>query len=125
MLSNVVLIKKANEKWRMCVGYTDLNKACPKDAFPLPSVDKLVDNSLGFQLFSFMDAYLGYNQIPIYLSDQEKIAFMTPKGNYCYRVMPFELKNVCKEWVSDHLGPHLDQRLQPIQIKRKESVNSG
>ncbi|KAK2374249.1 hypothetical protein QL285_075225 [Trifolium repens] len=60
-LSNVVLVKKNNGKWRMCVDYTDLNRACPKDAYPLPSIDKLVDNSSGFKLLSFMDAYSGYN----------------------------------------------------------------
>ncbi len=92
-LSNVVLVKKSNGKWRMCVDYTDLNKACPKDAYPLPNIDKLVDNSSGFQLLSFMDAYSGYNKIPMHPADQEKTAFMTDKGNYCYKVMPFGLKN--------------------------------
>ncbi|GAU35136.1 hypothetical protein TSUD_394620 [Trifolium subterraneum] len=58
-LSNVVLVKKSNGKWRMCVDYTDLNRACPKDAYPLPNIDKLVDNSSGFKLLSFMDAYSG------------------------------------------------------------------
>jgi hypothetical protein len=60
-LSNVVLVKKSNGKWRMCVDYTDLNRACPKDAYPLPNIDKLVDNSSGYKLLSFMDAYSGYN----------------------------------------------------------------
>ncbi|WJX89707.1 hypothetical protein P8452_71681 [Trifolium repens] len=62
-LSNVVLVKKSNGKWRICVDYTDLNRACPKDAYPLPSIDKLVDNSSGFKLLSFTDAYSGCNQI--------------------------------------------------------------
>jgi len=60
-LSNVVLVKKSNGKWRMCVDYTDLNRACPKDAYPLPNIDKLVDNSSDYKLLSFMDAYSGYN----------------------------------------------------------------
>ena len=64
-LSNVVLVKKSNGKWRLCVDYTDLNRAFPKDAYPLPNIDKLVDNSSGYRLLSFMDAYSGYNQIPI------------------------------------------------------------
>ncbi|GAU35132.1 hypothetical protein TSUD_394570 [Trifolium subterraneum] len=76
-LSNVVLVKKSNEKWRMCVDYTDLNRACPKDAYPLPNIDKLVDNSSGFKLLSFMDAYCGYNQIKMVEIDKKKTAFMT------------------------------------------------
>jgi hypothetical protein len=63
LLSNVVLVKKSNEKWRMCVDFTDLNKACPKDSFPLPRMDLLVDSTSGHELLSFMDAFLGYNQI--------------------------------------------------------------
>ncbi|GAU45610.1 hypothetical protein TSUD_301880 [Trifolium subterraneum] len=76
-LSNVVLVKKSNGKWRMCVDYTDLNRACPKDAYPLPNIDKLVDNSSGFKLLSFMDAYSGYNQIKMAEIDKKKTAFMT------------------------------------------------
>ena len=91
-LSNVVLVKKSNGKWRMCVDYTDLNRACPKDAYPLPSIDKLVDNSAGFKLLSFMNAYSGYNQIPMAKSDKKYTAFMTESGNYYYNVMPFGLK---------------------------------
>jgi hypothetical protein len=64
--------KKANGKCRMCTDYTDLNKACPKDPFPLPYIDKLVDNSAGYKYLSFMDAYSGYNQIPMHPEDQEK-----------------------------------------------------
>lgn len=93
-LPNVVLVKKSNEKWRICVDYTDLNKACPKNLFPIPSVGRLVDNASGFLLLSFMDAYSSYNQIPMYPSDHEKTVFMTEKGNFCYRVLPFCLKNI-------------------------------
>ena len=64
-LSNVVMVKKENGKWRMCTDYTDLNKACPKDPFPLPCIDKLVDNSAGYKCLSFLNAYSGYNQIPM------------------------------------------------------------
>jgi len=77
----------------MCVDYTDLMWACPKDAYPLPNIDKLVDNSSGYKLVSFMDAYSGYNQIPMAKDDEEKIAFMTELGNYYYREMPFGLRN--------------------------------
>ncbi|XP_072071786.1 uncharacterized protein [Arachis hypogaea] len=92
-LANVVMVKKSNGKWCMCVDFTDLNKACPKDAYPLPCIDNLVDNSCGYGLLSFMDAYSGYNQILMHPSDQEKTAFITEYGNHCYNVMPFGLKN--------------------------------
>ena len=62
-LANVVLVKKANRKWRMCMDFTDLNKACPKDSFPLPRIDQLVDFTAGHKLLTFMDAFSGYNQI--------------------------------------------------------------
>ncbi|XP_072078184.1 uncharacterized protein [Arachis hypogaea] len=77
----------------MCVDFTDLNKACPKDAYPLPNIDKLVDNASGFKSLSFMDVYSGYNQILMHPEDQNKTAFITEHGNFCYRVMPFGLKN--------------------------------
>ncbi|XP_052295858.1 uncharacterized protein LOC127901870 [Citrus sinensis] len=92
-ISNVVLVKKANGKWRMCVDFTDLNKACPKDSFPLPRIDQLVDSTAGHGLLSFMDAFSGYNQIPMYEQDEESTAFITNQGLFCYRVMPFGLKN--------------------------------
>ena len=77
----------------MCTDYTNLNKACPKDPFPLPCIDKHVDNSAGYKYLSFMDAYSGYNQIPMYPEDQEKTAFITDMGVYYYTMMPFGLKN--------------------------------
>ncbi|XP_057744562.1 uncharacterized protein LOC130962356 [Arachis stenosperma] len=92
-LSNVVMVRKSSGKWRMCVDFSDLNKACPKDAYPLPCIDKLVDNASGFNSLSFMDAYSGYNQILMHPEDQSKTAFITEHGNFCYRVMPFGLKN--------------------------------
>ncbi len=92
-LSNIVVVRKKNEKWRVCVDFTDLNKACLKDSFPLPRIDQLVDSTSGHERMSFFDAFQGYHQIPIALSDQEKTTFITPKGIYCYKVMPFGLKN--------------------------------
>jgi len=92
-LANVVLVKKSNVKWRMCVDFTDLNKACPKDSFPLPRIDLLVDLMAGHELLSFMDAFSGYNQIHMEEADQEKNAFITDRGLYCYKMMPFVLKN--------------------------------
>ncbi|XP_059439799.1 uncharacterized protein LOC132172333 [Corylus avellana] len=92
-LSNVVLVKKSNGKWRMCVDFSDLNKAYPKDSFPLPRIDLLIDSTSGHELLSFMDAFSGYNQICMYEPDQEKTSFVTDRGTYCYEVMPFGLKN--------------------------------
>ncbi|KAK0601168.1 hypothetical protein LWI29_021826 [Acer saccharum] len=92
-VANVVLVKKKNNQWRMCVDFTDLNKACPKDSFPLPRIDQLVDATAGHETLSFMDAYSRYNQIKMHRPDEEKIAFTTDQGLYCYIVMPFGLKN--------------------------------
>ena len=92
-LANVVLVKKANGKWRLCIDFTDVNRACPKDSFPLPRIDLIVDATAGHELLSFMDAFSGYNQISMDQDDQEKTSFVTGQGTYCYRVMPFGLKN--------------------------------
>ncbi|XP_016162329.1 uncharacterized protein LOC107605090 [Arachis ipaensis] len=92
-LANEVMVKKYNSKWRMYVDFTDLNKACPKDAYPLPSIDSLVDSTSGYRTLSFMDAYSGYNQILMHPPYQNKTAFITAYGNYYYKVMPFGLKN--------------------------------
>ena len=93
-LANVVMVKKANENWRMCTDFTDLNKVCPKDSYPLPRIDQLVDSTAGHRLLSFMDAFFGYNQIRMDETDQEKTSFVTSQGLFCYKVMPFGLKNV-------------------------------
>ena len=77
----------------MWVDYTDLNKACPKDSFPLPKIDRLVDSTAGHALMSFMDAYSGFHQIPMAPEDQEKTTFVTEQALYCYTVMPLGLKN--------------------------------
>ena len=92
-LANVILVKKANGKWRLCIDFTDINKACPKDSFPLPRIDLIVDATAGHELLSFMDPFSGYNQISMDPNDQEKTSFVTAQGTYCYRVMPFGLKN--------------------------------
>ena len=76
-LANVIIVKKANGKWRMCIDFTDLNKACPKDSYPLFRIDTLVDSTTKHQLLSFMDAFSGYNQIKMEEADQEKTSFVT------------------------------------------------
>ena len=92
-LANVVMVKKANGKWRICIGFTDLNKVCPKDSYPLPWVNVLVDSTAQHQLLSFMDAFPGYNQIKLDETDQEKTSFVTSQGLFCYKVILFGLKN--------------------------------
>ena len=92
-LANVVLVKKANGKWRLCIYFTDINKACPKDSFPLPRINLIVDATTGHELLSFMDAFSDYNQISMDPDDQEKTSFVTAQRTYCYRVMLFGLKN--------------------------------
>ena len=92
-LANTVVVKKKSGKWRVCVDFTDLNEACPKDPFPMPKIDQLVDATVDHPRMSFLDAFQYYHQIPLALDDQEKTAFVTPIGNYHYKVMPFGLKN--------------------------------
>ena len=84
-LANTVVVKKKNGKWRVCVDFMDLNKACPKDSFPMPRIDQLVDATAGHSRMNFLDTFQGYHQIPLALEDQEKTAFVTPTGNYHYQ----------------------------------------
>lgn len=92
-LANPVLIRKSNKQWRMCVDYTDLNRACLKDPFGLPRIDQVIDSIAGCELLSFLDAYSGYHQIALKEDDCIKTSFFTPFGAYCYTTMPFGLKN--------------------------------
>src|SRR6266487_5748678 len=92
-LANIVPVPKKDGKVRMCVDYRDLNKASPKDDFPLPHIDVLVDNTAKSKVFSLMDGFSGYNQIKMAPEDREKTSFITPWGTFCYKVMPFVLKN--------------------------------
>ena len=83
-LANVVLVKKENGKWRLCIDFTNVNRACPKYSFLLPQIDLIVDATAGHELLSFMDAFSGYNQISMEPNDQEKTSFITGQGSYCY-----------------------------------------
>lgn len=85
-----VPVQKKDGKVRMCVDYRDLNRASPKEDFPLPNIDILVDNTAGHGVFSLMDGFSGYNLIKMAEQDQEKTAFTTQWGTFCYKVMPFE-----------------------------------
>src|SRR5664279_3542772 len=93
-LANPVLVPKKNlTERRMCIDFTCLNKACPKDPFALPRIDQVIDSTAGSELLCFLDAYLGYHQIQMKEEDQEKTSFITPFGAFCYTSMPFGLKN--------------------------------
>ena len=92
-LVNIVPVPKKDRKVRMCVDFRDLNKACPKDDFPLPHIDVIVDSVASSTMYSFMDGFSGYNQIMMAVIDKIKTAFITKWGTYCYKVMPFGLKN--------------------------------
>ena len=92
-LANPVLVRKESGKWRMCVDYMGLNKACPKDPFPLPHIDQVVDSTSGCETLCFLNAYFEYHQIALKESDQLVTSFITPFRSYCYVTMSFGLKN--------------------------------
>jgi hypothetical protein len=92
-VSNVVMVRKHDGRWRMCVDFTNLNKACPKDSFPLPRINLLVDSMVKHEVLSSLDTFLGYNQIQMVELDKEKTTFIMDRGLHCYEVMPFGLKN--------------------------------
>ena len=91
-LANTVVVKKKNGKWRVCVDFTDLNQACPKDLFPISGIDQLVDTTYGHLRMSFLDIFQGYHQISLAAEHQEKTAFISPNANF-HTMMPFRLKN--------------------------------
>ena len=128
-LTNIVLVKKANEKWRMCVDFTNLNKACPKDSFPLPKIDQLVNSTTGHKLLTFIDVFSGYNQIKMAEEDQEKTAFITSQGLYFYKVMPFGLKNaratyqrLVNKMFNKQIGRNMEVYVDDMIVKSKEEL---
>jgi hypothetical protein len=98
-LANPVIVPKANGKLRMCIDYTSLNNACPKDPYPLPRIDQIVDSTSGCDLLSFLDAYSGFHQIQMSREDRKHTSFVTVDGLYCYVVMPYGLKNALPTFV--------------------------
>jgi hypothetical protein len=129
-LANPVLVRKKNKEWRMCVDYTDLNKACPKDPFALPRIDQVIDGTAGCALLYFLDAYSGYHQIPLKESDQIKTAFITPFGAFCYNTMPFGLKNAgatyqrgIQKCLHSQIGRNVEAYVDDVVIKTREAPN--
>jgi len=92
-VANIVPVTKKNGKTWICIDFSDLNAACPKDDFSLPIIDVMIDNTCDFEKMSFMDRFLGYNQIKMYPEDEKHTSFRMPLGVYCYNVKPFGLKN--------------------------------
>ncbi|XP_022851304.1 uncharacterized protein LOC111373062 [Olea europaea var. sylvestris] len=126
-LANVVLVKKANGKWRVCIDFTDLNKACSKDSYPLPRIDSLVDSTSGHKLYSFLDAFSGYHQIPMAAEDQEKTSFMADSAIYYYKAMPFGLKNagatyqkLINKVFADLIGKTIEAYVDDMVVKSKQ-----
>jgi hypothetical protein len=133
-VSNPVLVEKKKDEpaivkvWRMCVDYTNLNKACPKDPFPLPRIDQVIDSTAGCKLLSFVDAYSGFHQIPLYEPDQIKTSFITTYGAYCYLTMPFGLRNAgatyqrcMQKCLHDQIYKNVQVYVDDVVIKTKES----
>jgi hypothetical protein len=92
-ISNIVPVSKPDGIIQVCIYFRYLNKACPKDDFPLPNIDIIVDLMAGHEMLSLMDGFFGYNQIKILPKDQDKIPFTYPWGTFCWNIMPFGLKN--------------------------------
>ena len=125
-LANMVVMKKKTRKWRVCVDFTDLNKACLKDLFPMSRIDQLVNATVSHPRMSFLDAFQGYHQIPLALDDQGKTAFVTPTGNYHYKVMPFGLKNagstyhrIMTKMFEPELGRSIEVYVDDMVVKSK------
>ncbi|BFG30468.1 hypothetical protein CerSpe_167420 [Prunus speciosa] len=125
-LANIVPMKKRTGVIRVCTDYRDLNRACPKDEFPLPNMDILIDSTSGQCLLSFMDGFSGYNQIKMSPRDAEKTAFRTPYGNFYYTVMPFGLKNAGATYqrtmtavFHDMMGKEVEDYVDDLVVKSK------
>ncbi|KAK8954187.1 hypothetical protein KSP39_PZI001996 [Platanthera zijinensis] len=126
-VSNVVIVKKGDGRWRMCVDFSLLNKSCPKDCYPLPRIDALVDSAVGFSVMSFLDAFSGYHQIRMHPPDIKDVSFITGDGCYCYKMMPFGLKNAGATYqkMMDRVfqgqkGRNLEVYVDDLMVKSRE-----
>jgi hypothetical protein len=127
-LANLVVVPKANGKLQMCIDYTNLNKACPKDPYPLPCIDQIVDSTSRCDLLSFIDDYYGFHQIKMAKDDRKHTAFVTVDGLYCYIVMPYGLLNALPTFaramnitLGDLVRDTVEVYVDDIVVKTRES----
>ncbi|GJW09482.1 reverse transcriptase domain-containing protein [Tanacetum coccineum] len=125
-ISNPVLVQKPDESWRMCINFKNLNSLCLKIYYPLPEIDSKIEAVMGYPLKCFLDAYKGYHQVQMSEEDEEKTAFYTDQGTFCYKKMPFELKNagaayqrLVDEAFDKQIGRNLEVYVDDMVIKRK------
>jgi hypothetical protein len=126
-IANPVVVPKANSSGHLYVDFTSLNKACPKDPYPLPRIDQIVDSTTGCDLLCFLDAFSDYHQIKMEKEDEEKTSFITPCGVYCYVCMPFVLKNVgatfqrlVRKALGAQMGRNAEAYIDDIIVKTRE-----
>src|ERR1044071_8701446 len=126
-VANPVMVAKANGGWRMYVDYKDINKACPKDCYPLPEIDLKVDSLAPYRFKCFLDAYKGYHQIQMAKEDEDKTAFRADMGTFCYTKMPFGLKNAGATYQRlmdtafvKQIGVNLEVYVDDLVIKSRE-----
>jgi ribonuclease HI len=125
-LANVVMVQKKSGKCQMCIDFTSLNKACPKDNFPLPRIDKIVDSAAGCEVMSLLDCFSGYHQIYMKEEDKASTSFITPFGTYCFVGMPEGLKNagstfsrLTKTVLESHVGQNIFMYVDDIVVASK------
>ncbi|KAM2200491.1 hypothetical protein ACFX1R_000437 [Malus domestica] len=130
-ISNIVIVFKKSGQIRVCIDFRDLNDACPKDDFPLPIIEIMVDATTGHEALSFMDGSSGYNQIRMALEEKELTAFRTLKGIYYYKVMPFGLKNAgatyqraMQKIFNDMLHKNVECYVDDVVVKTKKRSNN-
>ena len=126
-LANVVMVPKKDKSWRLCVDFKDVNKACPKDPFPLPRFNQIIDATAGHDSLCFLDAYSGYQQVKMKESDQAATTFITPYGPLCFNTMPFELKNagatyqrMIQTCLEKQIGKTVEAYMDDVVIKTRD-----
>jgi hypothetical protein len=126
-LANLILVEKPDGSWRMCIDYTSLNKAYPKDEYPLPCICQIVDSTASYEMLSFLDAYSGYHQISLTIDDEETTVFIIPFGIFCYTKMAFRLKNRVAIYhkcihiiLQPQIGRNVEAYIDDVLVKSKK-----
>jgi hypothetical protein len=124
------MVPKKDNSLRMCIDFKNINRVCPKDHFPLPRIDQIVDSTARCERLSFLDAYFGYHQIRLYGPDEIKMAFITPFGCFCYVTMPFSLKNagsmfmcMIKKCLLTQISQNVEAYMDDIVVKSRKGSN--